>query len=56
VAFGQAITGKNYVMSDSLRMEVQLPWFLAALTGRIQSVLKSSAEDSLRIGHTPPKA
>jgi hypothetical protein len=56
VAFGQAITGKIFVMSDSLRIEVQLPWFLAALTGRIQSVLKSNAENSLRIGYTPPKS
>jgi hypothetical protein len=39
-----------------LRIEVQLPWFLAALTGRIQSVLKSNAENSLRIGYTPPKS
>jgi putative polyhydroxyalkanoate system protein len=56
VALGQAVTGKIYVMSDSLRIEVQLPWFLAALTGRIQSVLKNNAEETLRIGHTPPKA
>jgi hypothetical protein len=25
------------------------------LTGKIQGVLKTSAEESLRIGHTPPK-
>jgi Putative polyhydroxyalkanoic acid system protein (PHA_gran_rgn) len=55
VALGQTVTGKICVMSDSLRIEVQLPWLLAALTGRIQSVLKSNAEDSLRIGHIPPK-
>ncbi len=56
VAFGQTVTGTICVMSDSLRIEVQLPWFLAALTGRIQGVLKNNAEDTLRIGHTPPKA
>lgn len=55
VAFGQVITGQICVLSDSLRIEVWLPWFLAALTGRIQSVLKSHAEDTLRIGHSPPK-
>ena len=55
VAFGQTVTGKICVMSDSLRIEVQLPWILAALTGKIQGVLKSNAEESLRIGHTPPK-
>jgi hypothetical protein len=56
VAFGQTATGKISIMSDSLRVEVQLPWILAALTNKIQGVLKSNAEESLRIGHTPPKA
>jgi hypothetical protein len=56
VAFGQTVTGKIFVMSDSLRVEVQLPWILAVLTNKIQGVLKSNAEESLRIGHTPPKA
>jgi hypothetical protein len=56
VAFGQTVTGKICVMSDSLRVEVQLPWILAALTNKIQGILKSNAEESLRIGHTPPKA
>lgn len=55
VAFGQTATGTISVMSDSLRVEVQLPWILAALTNKIQGVLKSNAEESLRIGHTPPK-
>jgi hypothetical protein len=55
VAFGQTATGQVYVMNDAVRIEVQLPWFLAALTGKVQGVLKTNAEDSLRIGHTPPK-
>ncbi|WGJ14240.1 polyhydroxyalkanoic acid system family protein [Methylocapsa sp. D3K7] len=55
VAFGQTVTGKICVMSDSVRVEVQLPWILAALTNKIQGVLKTNAEESLRIGHTPPK-
>jgi hypothetical protein len=53
-AFGQTVTGKICVMSDCLRIEVQLPWILAALTGRIQGFLKSNAEESLRIGHSLP--
>src|ERR1700730_5666055 len=53
VVFGQTATAHLYVMNDALRVEVQLPWILAALTGKIQGVLKSNAEDSLRIG--PPK-
>jgi hypothetical protein len=55
VAFGQTATAQLYVMNDALRIEVQLPWIFAALTGKIQGVLKTSAEESLRIGHTPPK-
>ena len=55
VAFGQTATAQLYVMNDAVRIEVQLPWILAALTGKIQGVLKSSAEESLRIGHAPPK-
>jgi putative polyhydroxyalkanoate system protein len=53
---GQTVTGKIYVMNDSLRIEVELPWMLAALAGKIQGVLQSNAEQSLRIGHSPPKA
>lgn len=56
VAFGQTVTGKIGVLNDSLHIEVQLPWILAALTGKIQGVLKNNAEESLRIGHTPPQA
>jgi Putative polyhydroxyalkanoic acid system protein (PHA_gran_rgn) len=55
VALGQTVTAKIFVMSDSLRIEVQLPWILAALTNKIQGALKSNAEESLRIGYTPPK-
>ena len=56
VAFGQTATAQVYVLDDALRIEVQLPWILAALAGKIQGILKSNAEESLRIGHTPPKA
>ena len=56
VAFGQTVTGKVSVMSDALQIEVNLPWFLAALARPVQNVLKSNAEESLRIGHSPPKA
>ena len=55
VAFGQTATAQVFVLDDALRVEVQLPWILAALTGKIQGILKSNAEESLRIGHTPPK-
>jgi hypothetical protein len=54
VAFGQTATAQLYVMSDAVRIEVQLPWILAALTSKIQGVLKTKAEESLRIVYTPP--
>lgn len=53
---GQTVAGTIQVLNDALRIEVRLPWILAALTGKIQHVLQSNAEESLRIGHTPPKA
>lgn len=53
VALGQTVTGKIAVMSDVVRIEVQLPWIIAALAGKIQGVLQKSAEQSLRLG--PPK-
>ncbi|MCI0467978.1 MAG: polyhydroxyalkanoic acid system family protein [Beijerinckiaceae bacterium] len=53
--FGQTVTGTITALDDSLRIEVRLPLILAALTSKIQGVLTSNAQDSLRIGHTPPK-
>lgn len=53
VALGQTVTGTIAVLSDSVRIEVQLPWIIAALSGRIQGILKNSAEQSLRLG--PPQ-
>jgi hypothetical protein len=55
VALGQTTIGQLDVMPDSLRIEVRLPWILASLSSRIQGVLTSNAQDSLQIGHTPPK-
>lgn len=56
VALGQTATAQIYVMNDAVRIEVQLPWILAGLTRKIQGVLTNNAEESLRIGHTPPKS
>lgn len=56
VALGQTVTAQLDVTADSLRIEVQLPWVLAILSDKIQGALTSNAQDSLRIGHTPPKA
>lgn len=56
VFLGQSVTGQIFVTDESLRIEVQLPWLLAALAGKIQGILQSNANEALRIGHNPPKA
>lgn len=56
VAFGQTVTAQLDVGHDSLRIEVQLPWILAILSDKIQGVLTNNAEETLRIGRTPPKS
>ncbi len=52
-ALGQAARATIDVLPDSLRIEVELPWFLAALSGKVQGLLRSNASDALRIGHKP---
>jgi hypothetical protein len=55
VALGQTVTAQLDVNPDSLRIEVQLPLILAILSGKIQGALTNNAEETLRIGHKPPK-
>ncbi len=49
-AFGQVTTAQLEVSAESLRIDVQLPWLLATLAGRIQTSLTSSATDTLKLG------
>jgi hypothetical protein len=51
VAFGQSASARIDVLNDQLRIEVFLPWIIAALAGRVQSALTTSAESALRIEH-----
>ncbi|MBY6240198.1 polyhydroxyalkanoic acid system family protein [Methylosinus sp. Sm6] len=53
VAFGQTTTARIDVQTNQLRIEVFLPWIIAALGGRVQSILAASAESALRIEHKP---
>jgi len=53
VALAQTIAATIDVQDDSLRIEVQLPWILNALSDKIQSVLAKRAKDSLQIEHLP---
>lgn len=52
---GQTATAQITVLKDLLRVDVQLPWLLASLSGKVQDLIAHNANDALRIGRTPPK-
>jgi hypothetical protein len=56
VALGQTMTAQVDVLDDSVRIEAQLPWLLAALGKKAKGFLTSNAKESLQIGYTPPKS
>ncbi len=49
-ALGQTTTAQLTVLSDMIRIEVQLPWLLATLSGKVQDFISKNANDVLRIG------
>ncbi len=49
-AFGQVTTAQLDVESESVRIEVRLPWILSALAGPIQSAVSANAEETLKLG------
>lgn len=49
-AVGQQATAQMSVLPDMVRIEVQLPWLLAALAGKVQSFVAHNASDVLKIG------
>jgi hypothetical protein len=55
VAVGQTINAELQILAETVRIEVRLPWFLAALGNKVQGVLTASARESLKIEHRPPK-
>jgi putative polyhydroxyalkanoate system protein len=50
-ALGQMATAQVAVMKDLLRVDIQLPWLLAALSGTVQQIISRNANEALRIGH-----
>ncbi|MGD9545666.1 MAG: polyhydroxyalkanoic acid system family protein [Methylocystis sp.] len=50
-ALGQTATAQIAVLKDLLRVDIQLPWVLAALSGKVQQVISRNADEALRIGH-----
>ena len=49
-AMGQSVTARLDVLPESVRVEVDLPWMLAALAGRVQGYLQGAGEQMLRLG------
>ena len=39
-AFGQKVSGRADVLEDSVRIELDLPWILASIAGRLQHRVK----------------
>ncbi|GAC1328000.1 MAG: hypothetical protein NVSMB26_02690 [Beijerinckiaceae bacterium] len=54
-ALGQFVNAKLDVEPASVRIEVQLPWLLAALANRIEPYLQKFGADMLRLGGPPKK-
>lgn len=52
-ALGQTATAEITVLKDLLRIDVQLPWLLAVLSGAVQQVISRNANEALRIGQAP---
>ncbi len=51
-AIGQTTTAEIDVKPAQIRVEVHLPWLLAAMANKIEGVLKSNAQEALRIAPT----
>ena len=49
-AIGQTATATIDVQPKDIRVEIQLPWLLAAIAGKVEKALQSNANDVLRIG------
>ena len=51
-AVGQTTTAEIDVKPAEIRVEVHLPWLLAALAGKVEGLLKSNGQEALRIAPT----
>lgn len=53
-ALGQTASAQVTVLADMVRVEVQLPWLLASLAGKVQNLISQNATEALRIGSRKP--
>ncbi len=54
-ALGHTATAQVFVFADHARVDVQLPWLLAALSGKLQQLIHHNASEALKIEHTSKK-
>lgn len=55
VALAQEITAHIDVMADSVRIEVFLPWILAAIASKLQDKISATTRETLAITHSSKK-
>ena len=51
-ALGQNATAEIDIKRADIRIEVHLPWLLAAMANKVEGLLKANAKDTLRLGTT----
>ena len=51
-AIGQTATAEIDVKPGDIRVEIHLPWLLAAMANKVESLLKKNAQETLKIGTT----
>jgi Putative polyhydroxyalkanoic acid system protein (PHA_gran_rgn) len=56
VALAQEVKAHIDVLTESVRIEVVLPWILARLAGPIQQRLTAAANETLAIEHRPKRS
>ena len=51
-AIGQTATAEIEVKPSDIRVEIHLPWLLAAMASKVEGLLKKNAQETLKIGTT----
>lgn len=54
-ALGQSATAQVSIFADHARVDVQLPWLFAALSGKVQQIVHKNASEALKIEHLSKK-
>ncbi len=55
VALAQEVRAQIDVASDSVRLEIILPWLLASLAGRVETLLATTTRDRLALTRSSNK-